>query len=139
MRQQELLHLPVRVYPKKLYKRVEDKLLSVNERNFTDTRNLGGYGQRVNWCLTYESCWEIPKEWVHVKTPTLSFSFKICQWVFQTRNKKKRKDQKRSLLLWIWDIMLLSEERNSDNNLKNNKKDFWFDSTALALQVAMSE
>lgn len=57
------------------------------------------------------------------------------------------KDQKRSHLLWIWDIVLLSKERNSDKNLKNNKKkisekkkkDFWFDRTALALQVAMFE
>lgn len=32
------------------------------------------------------------------------------------------KDQKRSHLLWIWDIVLLSKERNSDKNLKNNKK-----------------
>lgn len=123
MRQWELLHFLVHVSPQKALQNSR-RQTSISEwkkfHRYKELSRIWVKGSTDVWLTNL--VWEIPEEWIHVKTPTLSFSFKICQWVFQTMNKKKMKDQKRSHLLWIWDIVLLSKERNSDKNLKNNKK-----------------
>lgn len=136
MKQWELLCLSIHVYLQKVLQN------SGRQTAISDWKKFHRYKELIRiwvrgstdvWLMNLS--WEIPKEWIHVKTPTLSLFFQdMSLIIFYIMNKKKRKDQKRSHLLWIWEIGLLSEERNSDK-IKKKKQKKTSGSTALFLHI----
>lgn len=124
MKQRHLLHLPIHMCPQK-FSQNSRRQTAVSEwkkfRRYKEPHE--GMGQRVIWYLTYECCLGNTKGVNSCEKSYLELFFQDMSVGFlQTMNKKKRKDQKRSCLLWIWEIVLLSEERNFWQNLKNNNK-----------------
>lgn len=114
--------MPVHVSPQKALQNSQ-RQTSINEwKKFHRYKELWRKwvkGSTDVWFIN--RVWEIPKESVHVQTPTLSFSFKICQWfLFRQWLKRKRKIRK-GHLLWIWETVLLLEGRNSGKKLRNKK------------------
>ena len=121
MEQWELLHLPVHVFPPKGFTKQPKtnchqwvKEIAQIQRTYQDT------GKRVNWGLTYKLC-------LGNTTGVSQFMWKLLSWVLsryvnflKTMNKKK-KDQKRLHLLWIWEAVLLSKERNLTKFRKQSK------------------
>lgn len=137
MKQWDLLHLPIHMCPQKFSQNSRRHTAVCEWKKFHRYEELhDGVGQRATWYLTYKCCLGNTKGVNSCEKSYLKLVFQDMSVGFlQTMNKKKRKDQKRSCLLWIWEIVLLSEERNFWQNLKNNNRKKTFGLTALFLHT----